>query len=322
MTRKFARELISFICLIFVQLSMVSVSVSAYSETETADFSEIDRVNRSIKANSSGTWIQGSDGRWWYKHSDGSYTKNGWEYIDGEWYHFDSQGWMQTGWLELSDGTYYLNWEGKMLHSGWYLLNRDKVINGHSYKVTELWNYFDSSGRLKTDSDAEGCSSGYNDFTHHKYYRGLSSLKYYVNPDVTSCASKCAGGFKIWKNKFSSISYTRSYNANNWDILFMSVKFENNNILAVTGVYDASKQYLGQSRYSTEDWVYGGIGINLESTDLLKDFTIAHELGHFFGLSHYVSRLDSIMQKYQFIDADNYGDLSPTDISTINHIYN
>lgn len=29
-------------------------------------------------SHSNGSWIQ-SNSRWWYKHSDGSYTKNGWE---------------------------------------------------------------------------------------------------------------------------------------------------------------------------------------------------------------------------------------------------
>lgn len=33
-----------------------------------------------------GTWIKESNGRWWYKHTDGSYTKYDWEYIDGSWY--------------------------------------------------------------------------------------------------------------------------------------------------------------------------------------------------------------------------------------------
>ena len=35
-----------------------------------------------------GTWIKESNGRWWYRHTDGSYTKYDWEYIDGSWYFF------------------------------------------------------------------------------------------------------------------------------------------------------------------------------------------------------------------------------------------
>ena len=44
-----------------------------------------------------GTWRQGSDGRWWYQHTDGSYTTNGWEYIGNQWYYFDGSGWIPTG---------------------------------------------------------------------------------------------------------------------------------------------------------------------------------------------------------------------------------
>ncbi len=28
-----------------------------------------------------GTWIKESNGKWWYKHTDGTYTKNSWEFI-------------------------------------------------------------------------------------------------------------------------------------------------------------------------------------------------------------------------------------------------
>lgn len=58
-------------------------------------------------------WIQ-QNGKWWYKHSDGSYTTNGWELIDNKWYHFDSEGWMQTGWILVDDKWYYLTDSGAM----------------------------------------------------------------------------------------------------------------------------------------------------------------------------------------------------------------
>ncbi|MDE5964697.1 MAG: hypothetical protein K2G65_04760, partial [Eubacterium sp.] len=61
-----------------------------------------------------GKWIKESNGKWWYKHTDGTYTKNDWEYINGYWYHFDANGWMQTGWLKVDGKWYHLNREGKM----------------------------------------------------------------------------------------------------------------------------------------------------------------------------------------------------------------
>lgn len=71
-------------------------------------------------------WIKADDGRWWYRHADGSYTTDGWEHIDGEWYYFDAEGWMVTGWVEWGGWWYYLSeWkdgvaapEGHMVKGG------------------------------------------------------------------------------------------------------------------------------------------------------------------------------------------------------------
>lgn len=72
-----------------------------------------------------GQWIQAADGRWWYQHSDGTYTKNDWEFINNRWYFFDESGWMVSGWRKISGKWYYLNpkgdstyAEGQML-TGW-----------------------------------------------------------------------------------------------------------------------------------------------------------------------------------------------------------
>ena len=83
-----------------------------------------------------GKWIKESNGKWWYKHTDGTYTKNNWEYIDGYWYHFDANGYMQTGWLKVDGKWYHLNSEGKM-HIGWV-------------KIGNYWYHFDSNGVRQT----------------------------------------------------------------------------------------------------------------------------------------------------------------------------
>ncbi|MDE6864463.1 MAG: hypothetical protein K2J41_08790, partial [Eubacterium sp.] len=83
-----------------------------------------------------GKWIKESNGKWWYKHTDGTYTKNNWEYIDGYWYHFDANGYMQTGWLKVDGKWYHLNSEGKM-HIGWV-------------KIGNYWYHFDSNGIRQT----------------------------------------------------------------------------------------------------------------------------------------------------------------------------
>lgn len=60
-------------------------------------------------------WIK-QDGRWWYRHADGSYTRNGWEKINGRWYYFDCEGWMLASTV-VNDGTgwYALGESGAML---------------------------------------------------------------------------------------------------------------------------------------------------------------------------------------------------------------
>lgn len=68
-----------------------------------------------------GKWLKGeSEGntkKWWYKHSDGSYTANDWEKIDGEWYFFDCNGWMKIGWIVWKGKDYYLYGNGVMAHN-------------------------------------------------------------------------------------------------------------------------------------------------------------------------------------------------------------
>ena len=84
---------------------------------------------------SSGSWIK-SGSRWWYKHSDGSYTTNGWEQINGTWYYFDSEGWMKTGWIKEYGKWYYLDDSGAM-KTGL------QTIGGNEY-------YLSTSGAMQT----------------------------------------------------------------------------------------------------------------------------------------------------------------------------
>ena len=84
---------------------------------------------------SSGSWIK-SGSRWWYKHSDGSYTTNGWEKIGGTWYYFDSEGWMKTGWIKEYGNWYYLD-DSSAMKTGWC-------------RVSGIWYYLNTSGAMQT----------------------------------------------------------------------------------------------------------------------------------------------------------------------------
>ena len=95
---------------------------------------------------SSGSWIK-SASRWWYKHSDGSYTTNGWGKIGGTWYYFDSEGWMKTGWIKEYGNWYYLDDSGAM-KTGWC-------------RVSGIWYYLNTSGVMQTGLQTIGGNEYY-----------------------------------------------------------------------------------------------------------------------------------------------------------------
>ena len=104
---------------------------------------------------SSGSWIK-SGSRWWYKHSDGSYTRNGWEKINETWYYFDSEGWMKTGWIKESGNWYYLDDSGAMktgwcwVSGSWYYLNTSGVMQTGLQTIGGNEYYLNTSGAMQT----------------------------------------------------------------------------------------------------------------------------------------------------------------------------
>ena len=104
---------------------------------------------------SSGSWIK-SGSRWWYKHSDGSYTTNGWEKIGGTWYYFDSEGWMKTGWIKEYGNWYYLDDSGAMktglqtIEGKQYYLSASGAMQTGWHNIGDDTYFFASSGARQT----------------------------------------------------------------------------------------------------------------------------------------------------------------------------
>lgn len=102
------------VCFISLKISTISL---ADEKNDSSDGERYEKQTTSTEDRSvrvvSGKWIKDSKG-WWYRHSDGSYTTNDWEYIAGEWYYFNKQGYMQTGWISVGGKWYYLNSSGAM----------------------------------------------------------------------------------------------------------------------------------------------------------------------------------------------------------------
>lgn len=100
-------------------------------------------------------WIN-SGGKWWYRHADGSYTRNDWERINGYWYYFDGSGWMQTGWLKLDNSWYWLNGSGAMatgwqkIGGSWYYFNGSGVMQTGWLKLSNSTYYLNGSGAMLT----------------------------------------------------------------------------------------------------------------------------------------------------------------------------
>lgn len=90
---------------------------------------------------SMGEWIQDGS-KWWYRHWDGSYTTDDWEWIDGKWYFFDEAGWMVTGWLDWNGNRYYMQPKTSSTGNSYgHMVTGAKTINGKRY-------FFDSDGSM------------------------------------------------------------------------------------------------------------------------------------------------------------------------------
>ncbi len=102
-----------------------------------------------------GEWRQGGDGRWWYRHADGSYASDGWEMVGGRWYLFDADGWMLTGWRKVGGKWYCMADSGAMMADTWvpgsdgrwsWLTSDGSAATGGWCEVRGRWAYFDADG--------------------------------------------------------------------------------------------------------------------------------------------------------------------------------
>ena len=94
-------------------------------------------------------WIY--NGKWWYRHSDGSYTKNDFEDINGQTYYFDGNGYMVTGWRQIKSDWYLFNGSGVMVKNSWsgnYYLEKDGKMAKSKWVGTH---YVDSNGVWQQD---------------------------------------------------------------------------------------------------------------------------------------------------------------------------
>ena len=101
-------------------------------------------------------WIT-SGNRKWYRHADGSYTKNDWELINGKYYRFDEEGWMVTGWKKINDIWYYMDkTTGERYGEGWHWIDGNcYYMNANGEMAADTWidgYYVDASGKWIKDA--------------------------------------------------------------------------------------------------------------------------------------------------------------------------
>ena len=104
-------------------------------------------------------WIT-SGNRKWYRHADGSYTKNDWELINGKYYRFDSEGWMVTGWKKINNIWYYMDkTTGERYGEGWHWIDGNcYYMNANGEMAVDTWidgYYVDASGKWIKDPKNE-----------------------------------------------------------------------------------------------------------------------------------------------------------------------
>ena len=138
-----------------ILLSSVALLSLVTSLSVNSPVSAQESSSQTTYSKSSGSWIK-SGSRWWYKHSDGSYTTNGWEKIGSTWYYFDSEGWMKTGWIKESGNWYYLDDSGAMktglqtIGGNEYYLSTSGAMQTGWHNIGDDTYFFASSGARQT----------------------------------------------------------------------------------------------------------------------------------------------------------------------------
>ena len=169
-------------------------------------------------------WILDEHG-WWYRHSDGSYTKSNWEVIGGQWYYFDAAGYMVTGWQWIGGKCYYFASSGAMASNtwigndyvdasgawvpgkvkeeakwildgrGWWYRHKDGSYTRSNWEVIGgQWYYFDADGYMVTGWIALGGTHYYLNTSGamHKGWLKDNGTWYYLNPTANNFGAEGA----------------------------------------------------------------------------------------------------------------------------------
>ena len=97
-----------------------------------------------------------TNGKWWYKLTNGDYYKNGFQVIGNKMYYFNASGYILTGWQKLDNSWFYFESSGAMvtgwkkISGKWYYFEGSGVMLTGWQKLSGKWYYFESSGAMVT----------------------------------------------------------------------------------------------------------------------------------------------------------------------------
>ena len=134
---------------------------------------------------SDGVWVPykwvSTNGKYWYRHPDGTYTKNDFETIAGQRYYFDANGYMVTGWQKINGQDYYFNASGVMAMNTW---------------VGDY--YLDADGTMLTNSfTPDGCYVGYNGSYLRNQWFGVHDKEYYFGANGVMYKNAWSGAYYL-----------------------------------------------------------------------------------------------------------------------------
>ena len=112
-------------------------------------------------------WVN-SNGRWWYRYSNGSYPRNQWKQIRGTWYYFDAAGWMLTGKQNIGGQTYIFDNSGAMV-TGWFQLGKTWYFAEGSGSLARGWRQIGGSWYY-FDDDSCAMLTGWWTINQKHYY--------------------------------------------------------------------------------------------------------------------------------------------------------